>query len=338
MGKKETTLAKGIAILMIILYHLQYDLASLLYLIERGEGIIPYLTRITGKIAEDPIHIIPFLYYLGFAAVNVFFILSGFGLTKKYLAEELTLRKWLKQIMKILIPYFLAIPLTFLINYLLQYFWFQQGIITVMPQPFEIYLPSQYWESLLVFTRWFDNRLALNFVGTWWFVGIILQFYLLFPVLLKIYKKIKAKNFLILAIGIGTIYRLYMAYNTEASPVGIMGAQLLEFINFPARLPEFALGMYLASNENWFKQKNLVLFGLWFFILGIVLSTFVWGFALNDLLLGLGLIMLITKVVNKLQVNEHNPLYLFGKYSYQIYLLHEPALKMIAKLFFPQIT
>jgi peptidoglycan/LPS O-acetylase OafA/YrhL len=337
VNKKQSTIIKGLAILMIVLYHEQYNLASLIYLIERGEGPLSYFERIAGLISQDAINIIPFLYYLGFGAVGVFFILSGLGLAIKYSKEKLTLRKYLKQIIKLLIPYFIAIPVTFIINYALQYIWLQSGIISQMPQPFEIYTPNQYIESYLIFTRWFSDRLALNFVGTWWFVGIILQFYLLFPLLFNIAKKLGPKNFLIIALLISFIYRAIVAYATNSSPVGIQGAELLYFINFPARLPEFALGIYLASNQGIFKYRYITLFGLLFFMGGLILSTTTIGLAFNDFLLGLGLLLILFKLANWIKALKFNIFEILGKYSYQIYLYHEPALKMIAKIVFPDI-
>lgn len=322
---------------MIVLYHEQYNLASLIYLIERGEGPASYLGRISGLIAQDWVNIIPFLYYLGFGAVGVFFILSGLGLAIKYSKEKLTFKKYLNQIIKLLIPYFIAIPITFIINYSLQYLWLQRGIITQMPNPFDIYTPNQYVESYLVFSRWFSDRLALNFVGTWWFVGIILQFYLLFPIFFKLSQKLGPKNFLTLALLISFIYRGVIAFTTNSSPVGIQGAELLYFINFPARLPEFALGIYLAKNQGILKYKNITTFGIFLFLGGLILSTTTIGLAFNDFLLGTGLMLILFKITNWIKGLKFNIFEILGKYSYQIYLYHEPALKMIAKIVFPDI-
>lgn len=322
---------------MIVLYHEQYNLASLIYLIERGEGPLSYFHRISGLITQDPINSIPFLYYLGFGAVGVFFILSGLGLAIKYSKEKLTLKKYIGQIIKLLLPYFLAIPITFIINYSLQYLWLQRGIISQMPQPFDIYTPNQYIESYLVFSRWFSDRLALNFVGTWWFVGIILQFYLLFPILFNISKKIGAQKFLMYALGIAFIYRAIVAFATNSSPVGIQGAELLYFINFPARLPEFALGIYLAKNQRLLKYRFITLFGILLFLGGLVLSTTTIGLAFNDFLMGSGLMLILFKLSNFIKGFKFNIFEILGKYSYQIYLYHEPALKMIAKIVFPDI-
>ena len=336
MSKKISLIAKGLAILGVVLYHLQYDLVSLNYLIARNEGL-SYFSRIFNVISQDLINIVPFLMYLCLSSVSVFFILSGFGLMKKYSVEKLTLKKWAKQIWKILLPYFIAIPVTFLINYFLQWIWTLNGINESMPKPFDIYQPMQYLESFLVFTRWFDDRLALNFVGTWWFVGIILQFYLLFPLLFMLFKKIGSKKFLILSLVITVLYRLVVVYTTDDSPVGIQNANLLMFINFPARLAEFALGMYFATCEKYLGNLRSLILGIISLIIGFIVMTFNWGLAINEILIGFGAFQIITcfaKLIFKLKIPIIDKV---GKYSYHIYLFHEPALKMIAKLVYPYI-
>jgi peptidoglycan/LPS O-acetylase OafA/YrhL len=337
VDKKQSTVIKGLAILMIVLYHQQYNLASLTYLIIRGEGPGHYFERIAGMIAQNVLNVVPFLYYLGFSAVGVFFILSGLGLTIKYTKQKLNFKNYSKQIIKLLLPYFIAIPITFLINYSLQYLWLQRGIISQMPQPFEIYTPNQYLESYMVFTRWFNDRLALNFVGTWWFVGIILQFYLLFPILLRLSNKLGAKNLLIISLVLSFVYRGVVALTTNSSPVGIQGAELLYFINFPARLPEFAFGIYLAQKPDILKYRYITIFGILLFLGGLILSTTTIGLAFNDFFLGSGLLLILFKIAKSISSSRFNIFELFGKYSYQIYLYHEPALKMIAKFVFPDI-
>lgn len=338
MNKQYTQIAKGIAILLVVLYHLQYDYFSLKFLVERGEGIASYLMRMGQVLGDNIINIFPLLFYICYAGVNVFFVLSGYGLAKKYYDKGVSIKSYFRQIGKLLFPYFLAIPLTFIINYSLQYVFLLRGIIDTMPSPYEIYLPTQYFESYLVPTRWFSDRLALNFVGTWWFIGVILQFYILFPLLLKAFKKWNSRKFLLYSILFGVIYRLIIAYMTESSPIGIKGAQILFFINFPSRLPEFAFGMYLIKHEDLFKNKKMILLSIIFLILGLILSTYIWGMGISDMFLGIGMTFIVINIAISLRDRFKNIFLALGKYSYHIYLFHEPALKMILKIIFPWIV
>lgn len=335
MDKFETARLKGLAIIMIILYHLQYDLFGLAFLTGRGTGIE---TWVTSSVKYIDLHgwviigVIPSLLFIG---VNLFFLISGYGLVRKYYFKtDFNVKDWFRQIWKIILPYWIALPVTHLINYGFTYLMFLGNRIDKMPAFFEIYLPSQYLESILVPSRWFVERLALNFVGTWWFVGIILQFYLLLPVLLWLLKKLKARNFIIIALLITFVYRAWAVYFTNASTVGVAGAELLFLINLPARLAEFALGMYFATKSRIHFFKHQTSAGILLIVAGLIFSSYLWGMIFSDFLISLGLFFLCDRLLFVLKRKSFNWTEWLGNMSYYIFLYHEPALKLFLLLFF----
>jgi peptidoglycan/LPS O-acetylase OafA/YrhL len=193
---------------------------------------------------------------------------------------------------------------------------------------------SQYIESLLVFPRWFGNEATLSFVGTWWFVGIIIQFYLLFPLLLKLFKKLKPLNALFLCVGLSFLYRFIISFVTTASPIGVNEAEIWLFVMFPARLSEFALGMYFAFRLKSKNIKYLFLFGITLISLGFISLSYIQTMFMSDFLFGLGGVIFAYSIINPLKGYTKKIFNYIGQKSYYIYLYHEPTLKLLLKFIF----
>ena len=208
---------------------------------------------------------------------------------------------WRGQISKILFPYFLAIPVTAVLSYGLIFVQYKLHVINFFPAFFRVYNPGQYLESFFVVSRWFSERLLLNFVGTWWFVGAILQFYIIFPVLLYVYNKISPRKFLFLSFLITVAFRSLIVFFSPLSVlVGINTGEILFFTYFPARLVEFGVGMYLASSDMENKKITKYYFGILMFLTGIILSTFRLGTIFSDMFLCVGLFIVLFSVAKKL--------------------------------------
>ena len=336
MNIKQSTILKALAILMVAAYHFQFNLVGSSWQVVKGQGLIDWLSQIIKFAVTQPELAFTFPMYFGFIGVHLFFVLSGYGLAKKYLVSgrsKPTAKNIWRQTTKLLLPYWIAMPVTHLLNYSLRVMSYDLGITNYLPTWWQIYQPRQYVESFFVFTRWFSDRLALNFVGTWWFVGILLQFYLLIPLLVYLARKLGAKRLFVLSLGVTFVYRIWVAEFTTASPVGLANAHLLPFINFPARWAEFALGMYLAT---WPKLKfggRHMLMGTGVLLLGIITSTYVVGLAISDLLMALGAILIGGAILNSKKLLEKLRLGMIGRRSYEIYLYHEPALNIIMSWF-----
>jgi len=337
MTKNETNRIKGVAMIMIILFHLQSSLFGTGLMMSRGQGLPAWFTQLGNSLMHISwawIAILPAMFYIG---VHVFFILSGYGLTKKFFKmEHFSYREWLKQIWKLYWPYLVAMPVTLLINLGLSYILVLAGRMQEVLPVFSIYQPWQYLYGALITSRWVSSRLALNFVGTWWFVGVLLQFYLLLPVLIWLLRKLKPKMFIISALLVTLGYRLWAAYFTGNSPIGIANTDLILFINFPARFFEFALGMFMAvlPSLRFFKRQTWA--GLALIIVGILSSAYVFGLVMNDILIGLGWALVFPSLgvfLGRIKIPARI-LSFVGDKSYYFYLYQEPALGMILTLFF----
>ncbi|MDP2860122.1 MAG: hypothetical protein Q8N98_00210 [bacterium] len=72
MNKNTSLMIRGMAILLIVGFHFQFDIFSFLFLVRGGEGIGSYLSRSALFIGENPINIFFILSSFSFSAVSVF--------------------------------------------------------------------------------------------------------------------------------------------------------------------------------------------------------------------------------------------------------------------------
>ncbi len=333
MDKKASAVLKGIAMIMVVLFHLHYDFAWGMQ-VGYDIGLGGWYNQVSENLSRQGASWFWFLCSLGYIGVNLFFVISGYGLTKKFLKQpKFEYKDWLKQIWKILWPYWVALPVTHLINYGLANVQLALGKIDSMPGFWGIYYPQQYIDSFLVPTRWLSDDGALNFVGTWWFVGVILQFYLLLPLLILLLKKINPNKFMGIMFAVTLLYRLWATVYTDGGPIGVAMAKPLMFINFPARLAEFALGMWLATRKDLKFFRFQTLAGFVLIILGLIANAYHWGFVVSDPILGIGFVLMLNWNVNFIKGLVARIFEAIGNNSYYIFLYHEPALTMLVTIF-----
>lgn len=347
ISKEDGNLIRAIAILLIVGYHFQYNMFGGTFLVDRGQGFISWLSDSIAYILATPITAPGLLMFPFLIGVNIFFILSGYGLAKKFQNDTGVKANYIiRQSLKVLIPYWIAHPLIHIIDWAIRYLQYKTGFIDYRVYFADMHSIPEYIESALVFPRWFSSQGALTFDGTWWFVGIIIQFYLIFPLLFKLFKKLKPLKAFLICLGISFLYRYIISVTTLSSPIGINQADILLFINFPARLSEFALGMYFAletkdlTNKWGLKDKlnttsRRIAVGLGMIIIGIITLSHIQTMFISDFLFAFGGINILFAIVKLLKSRENKILNLIGKKSYYIYLYHEPTLRLILKFIFP---
>ncbi len=173
---EDTTFFKGITILLIVLHNFFRKLSPY---IGENEQYFDFnnIKRFTALVINEPLYSFQaFFSFLGHYGVQVFLFLSAYGLTKKYLNSTVTYGYFLQTRFKKIYPVFILSVL----------FWaFYVGLKYGGP----LQVICDHWESL-----WMKLLLISNFVpgelytinGPWWFLSLIFQFYILFPLLLKI--------------------------------------------------------------------------------------------------------------------------------------------------------
>ncbi len=263
----------------------------------------------------------------GYLGVDLFFVISGFVITKSVL-NKIEKKKfsfidfYIKRIRRIL-PAFLSVLL-----------------ITLIASSFILLSADlkRYTESLIAslsfisnFYFWltggyFSTNDQLKPLLHLWSLSVEEQFYLFFPILIffsfKFLKKLKIFIFIILTVSIASfILNFLFLKNTDAV-----------FFLFPARIWEFGIGILFASLPS-LKIKNAFLETM-YLLFAIFLISFNFFYIIDFLpdstLMCLGLGLILFKSVNNknilFNIFKFKPLVFIGLISYSLYLWHWPVI------------
>ena len=252
---------------------------------------------------------------LGFHAVGAFIVLSGWTLmesTARHAAKgELTWSGWYRARFVRLYPMYWVAHIVYLVS---------PCVEKLEPVDSRIIL------SLLGlrFINIEMNFMYLN--AAWWYFSMLIQFYLMFPLLFWAARKIGAWPFLIVSCFLGFFVRYLFLGPLAQNGLWVLGGFAV------CRLPEFALGMALAtwhtqsqSRADWFFLRGpglaagvlLYPVALWFYDYSYVFVDFATGACCFLAIVGLaGLISRATGLAKIISV--------VGVYSYGLYLIHQP--------------
>jgi peptidoglycan/LPS O-acetylase OafA/YrhL len=159
--------------------------------------------------------------------------------------------------------------------------------------------------------------LELN--GTWWFIVAIMQFYFIFPLLIKGYRKFGNKFLWLIALGCFAIRMVYV----------YVGGKLIDFVpySFIPYIFEITLGIYLASiKEIKLRKSQLRLIAIVAFLIfcaGNYLLEF-WYFASAAFLIVFLFSYSYIKIMLKHLPEINNFFIYFGSLSYYLFLIHGP--------------
>ncbi len=253
----------------------------------------------------------------GFLGVDVFFVISGFLMALIYFdltTREKVFRFYRRRLDRLLPAYFAVLFITIACS-----------TFVTLPYEFRDITEHGSWSAFLMpnVGFWMDNsyfneqqfKPFLNF----WSLGVEIQFYLIFPLLLWFYNKSKTFFYLIGILSfVGYISMDFISPKTS-------------FFMTPLRIWQFVIGFYAAQlvsrelmQHRWAGLLSLVaIFGLLFAVPNVNDLLPVWG----------GLVCLLTAVVivGGLPVKILNSwpskaMEVLGKYSYSIYLVHFPVI------------
>jgi peptidoglycan/LPS O-acetylase OafA/YrhL len=181
----------------------------------------------------------------------------------------------------------------------------------------------------------FDTEVLQKFAGVYWFIPLILQLYLLFPLLSKWLRKVGPWKFLIPVLLITLVYRAYATYFLDTVPMGVVYPTKNSYSLFTFFLPrlfEFALGMAIAW---WYHESPKLLDrlrGFWPVLLGLALTfsgyflnMYKPGWIFSDLVVAPGLfvvLLAVSRLIEKSPILERFFLRM-GDISYELYLIHD---------------
>ncbi|MEM8999758.1 MAG: acyltransferase [Bacteroidota bacterium] len=251
----------------------------------------------------------------GGTGVHLFVLLSGFGLYLSYLRKPIGYGSFLKKrFTKIYVPYVIVVLLA-----------------AFLSLGFDFYGNSLYaLGGHLFLYKMFDESIVGSYGYQLWFISMIIQYYLLFYVLVRIFKSMTKTAFLVLALAISFLWATIVHY------LGYGGLRIWNsfFLQF---LWEFALGMILAKTVFQNSDFKPVLKKNAYLVIGLVACVAYMSMALfwegvgnlfNDIpaLIGYSFIAIWIYLWN---IKKVNGFFLFtGNISYSVYLLHFLCLEM----------
>jgi peptidoglycan/LPS O-acetylase OafA/YrhL len=183
----------------------------------------------------------------------------------------------------------------------------------------------QTWASFLGLR--ITPQLFFYFAPAWWFVGMIVQLYLLYPLLWRQMERLGSVRFLLgccaLGWGIKAIGVYFLLDKTSLWHPGVLGL---------VRLPEFGLGIVLAvglwrSPRPWHQElskSRTMLGGLGLMALAIFLGLFLAGTVVFPMVLGTGALLSFYGLSERLGHRSNAVLGWLGEHSYSLFLLHHP--------------
>ena len=256
------------------------------------------------------------IFQRGPQAVGVFLVLSGFSLTLGMLKSSAPPQGWLLWYRRRLLRLF---PL----------YWVAHLIYLVSPfiNRTEA-IDYRFFLSLVGDRVWPVDRMFFYLNPSWWFFGLLLELYLVYPLLYRLLQK-RGPAVLLYICAVLTICSRYLIFGVlEANGNFLMGAF------FGCRLFEFAAGMALAVffQKKPFKVEKLLFSwpalaaGIIIYILGGMSYRPGFSLVFTDALIGTGLFIIVAQAARFFErATIVGPLLpLVGIYSFGLYLLHHP--------------
>lgn len=286
---------------------------------------IGQLKPLTGYGAFDlPINLARYIGWNGTQGVQLFLILSGFGLTwgllAKYGLGPISVSEFYKRRAWRLYPTWWGAHLLFLLT----------GTLT----GWGLSLTDR-----LVYISMLGIRvtpdLIYHFTSAWWYFGVMIQLYLVFPVLWSMLQRLGPTRLVIVG--------CFLTFASRAIGVMLFTTYMDAWLRgafFITQLASFTFGMSLAV---WFKQsheqadcrlraRSTILIGVGMYALGSLLNFWEFGLAISPFLRGVGLFVILYNIIARyfqLRSRLVRLLKWFGQHSYALFLMHQPILVLL---------
>jgi len=264
ISKEGTLYYKGLAILLIVAHNFFHWLT-----VTPGENEMLFnfnhaAVYLSGIIKNPEYFIQTTFAFIGHYGITIFIFLSAYGLTKKHWKKKIKYFKFLKhRTLKIYIPFLISILLWAIYMYFTKCIGGEGVLFLDIIKSSYVHLVYKF----VLISNFIPSELfSIN--GPWWFISLIMQFYILFPFLIKI------KNKYLVYLGIAMMIFVICA-QTYLNNLGI---QLYLYGTIFGHFPEIILGIIFARKKN-ININNYFLFLIFIlFLLGNINYIF-WYFS-----------------------------------------------------------
>jgi peptidoglycan/LPS O-acetylase OafA/YrhL len=272
---------------------------------------------------------------LGFHGVGLFLIVSGWSLTqscaKQARAGAVSWPGWYRKKLLRLFPMYWVAHLVYLACCLASYLTGR----TVLVDQFEP-VDGRLWYSLsgLRVIDIDSNFFYIN--AAWWYFTLLIQLYLLFPLLFACLRRFGVARFFLgaCAVGLGLRYLMLAVAPYHEAFWGFSNGSWIQGGFGLCRVPEFALGMGLGiwhqkhpeRVERFLLGGPGLLLGAGAYPFALRLYGSLNGYVLVDLCTGLCFFLLTVGIAGLVGGTSRlgRMFAICGAYSYGIYLLHQP--------------
>ncbi|PYJ22005.1 MAG: hypothetical protein DME99_06590 [Verrucomicrobia bacterium] len=254
---------------------------------------------------------------LGFHAVGVFIILSGWTLMQSTMrraeAGAVAWGTWYRARFVRLYPMYWVAHLVYLVS---------PFVARLEPVDSRIILS-------LLGLRFIDIQMNFMYLNAaWWYFSMLIQFYLIFPLLFWVARRLGPWSFLLIACAAGFFARYLLLVVWPQNGLWVLGGFAI------CRLPEFAIGMSLAMWHNqsptrveWFLLRGAgFVVGLILYPAALQLYHGLYDYIFVDFATGACCFLEIVGVAGIISL-FNGPAKIFGLvglYSYGLYLIHQP--------------
>ncbi len=253
---------------------------------------------------------------VGFHCVAVFLLLSGFtlGLSVARRGVPTTWLSWYRGRLARLFPLYWTAHIVYLIS------------------PPIFHLEAIDYRFLLSFLgdRIYPLDVFLYANAAWWYFGLLVQLYLVFPVLWRAFRTLGGWGFLSIAalVTVFVRYLLLFPLASEYSESLLLGAV------FPSRLFEFTVGIVLADayvhSPEVFARRLFhpvtLCAGALLYAAGVYSYGYPLAYLATDGLIACGLSIVLANLAWGIESHAflRRSLARVGEYSYGLYLMHQP--------------
>jgi peptidoglycan/LPS O-acetylase OafA/YrhL len=254
---------------------------------------------------------------LGFHAVGVFIILSGWTLMQSTMRRVesgvIAWGSWYRARFVRLYPMYWVAHLVYLVS---------PFVARLEPVDDRIVLS-------LLGLRFIDIQMNFMYLNAaWWYFSMLIQFYLIFPLLFWTARRLGAGPFLLVACAAGFFARYILLVVWPQNGLWVLGGFAV------CRLPEFAVGMSLAiwhsrsdARVEWFLLRGAgFMVGLLLYPAALQLYHGLYDYIFVDFATGSCCMLEIVGIAGFISLFQ-GPAKLFGLvglYSYGLYLTHQP--------------